>query len=349
MPSPTVARRVTLTNRDDGTYSRCQSRDVTEPGRYGITIPFDIPLHEHRSWYEELSELGYTDLWSAEVDGTDGFTPLALASAWTPSMNLGVAVAPAFTRGPGLLAQTAAAMAEAAPGRFTLGIGTSSEAIVQRWNGIPFENPYERARDTLRFLRKAFTGEKVEMATDSFRVHGFRLGRPLAEPPPVYLGALRAGMLRLAGKEADGVVVNWLSAEDVSTVLPHVGPRSDQFHVVARLFVCPTDDQQLARQIGRRMVAAYLTVEAYAEFHRWLGRGALLEGMWEAWAAGDRKRALAEIPDEVVDSLLVHGSPAQCREHVMRYVSNGVTIPALMIVPIGIELKDAIQGLAPET
>ena len=56
------------------------------------------------------------------------------------------------------------------------------------------------------------------------------------------------------------------------------------------------------------MITAYLNVEAYAEFHRWLGRGPALQPMWDAWAAGDRKAALAAIPDEVVDDLVVHGS-----------------------------------------
>ena len=74
-------------------------------GRAGITIPFEgVPLHAHREWYSRLRELGYTDLWSAEVDGADGFTPLALAAAWEPSLHLGVAITPVYTRGPALLA-----------------------------------------------------------------------------------------------------------------------------------------------------------------------------------------------------------------------------------------------------
>jgi alkanesulfonate monooxygenase SsuD/methylene tetrahydromethanopterin reductase-like flavin-dependent oxidoreductase (luciferase family) len=83
--------------------------------RYGITVPFDgVPLTEHQRWYEDLQRLGYTDVWSAETDGLDGFTPLALAAAWTPALQLGVAIIPAYTRGPALLAQSVAAMAEAA-------------------------------------------------------------------------------------------------------------------------------------------------------------------------------------------------------------------------------------------
>ena len=176
------------------------------PARWGITIPFDgVTLAEHREWYRELADLGYTDVWSAEVDGADGFTPLALAAAWEPRLHLGVAVTPAFTRGPALLAQSVAAMAEAAPGRFTFGLGASSSPVVQRWNGIPYVRPYERTRDTLRFLRQAFTGEKVSFESQSFSVTGYRMARPPTEAPEILLGALRPGMLRLAGEEADVV------------------------------------------------------------------------------------------------------------------------------------------------
>ncbi len=322
------------------------TKPVTPPGpRYGITVPFDgVPLSEHRAWYEDLVQLGYTDVWSAETDGTDGFTPLALAAAWTPSLRLGVAIIPAYTRGPALLAQSVASLAEAAPGRFAFGLGTSSDVIVSRWNAQEFTEPYRRVRDTIRFLREALSGEKVDRAFDTFAVHGFRLSRPVEHPPPIYLAALRPGMLRLAGSEADGVILNWLSAEDLRTVVPEVG---EDVPVAARIFVCPSEDAEAVRAVGRRMIAAYLNVEVYAAFHRWLGRGPQLEGMWEAWQAGDRKRAVAAIPDEVVDALVVHGSPEACRAHVGRYVANGVDVPVLAVLPIGMSMEAAVKALAP--
>ncbi|MGH9089635.1 MAG: LLM class F420-dependent oxidoreductase [Acidimicrobiales bacterium] len=318
--------------------------------RYGITVPFEgVPLSEHRGWFEELASLGYTDAWSAEVDGADGFTPLALAAAWAPALQLGVAIAPVFTRGPALLAQTAAAMAEAAPGRFCLGIGASSDVIVERWNAVAYANPYGRVRDTLRFLRRALAGEKVTEEYGTFAVSGFRCSRAPASPPPLYLAALRPGMLRLAGREADGAILNWLSADDVATATAEVakGSGGARREVVARIFVVPEPDPEVARAIGRRMVAAYLTVPAYAELHRWLGRGPLLQAMWDAWAAGDRKAALGAIPDEVVDAVIVHGPPAACRDHVERYVANGVTVPVLAVVPGRQDLTGSVRALAP--
>ena len=66
----------------------------------------------------------------------------------------GTAIVPAFTRAPACLAQSAASLADAAPGRFALGIGSSSDVIVQRWNGVPFQDPYQRVRDVVRFLKE---------------------------------------------------------------------------------------------------------------------------------------------------------------------------------------------------
>jgi probable F420-dependent oxidoreductase len=313
--------------------------------RYGMTIPFDgVPLADHRSWYEELAELGYTDLWSSEAGGTDAFTPLALAAAWAPTMRLGTAIVPVYTRGPALMAMSAASMAEAAPGRFVLGVGTSSDVIVERWNGIPFHKPYQRTRDMVRFLRQALSGEKVDADFETFTVKGFRLGRKPEVIPPILIAALRPGMLRLAGTEGDGAIINWLSADDVTRVVPEVGADKE---VVARIFVCPSTDTAKVRAAGRFAIAAYLNVPVYAAFHEWLGRGPALKPMWDAWKAGDRKAATAAIPDQVVDELIVHGSPEQCRQHIQRYFANGVTTAALAVLDFGIDVRQAIRDLAP--
>jgi probable F420-dependent oxidoreductase len=283
-------------------------------------------------------------VWSSEADGTDAFTPLALAAAWTPTLRLGCAIVPAFTRGPALMAQSVAAMAEAAPGRFAFGIGTSSNVIVERWNGLDFAEPYKRTRDMVRFLRLALSGEKVDEDYDTFSVHGFRLGRPPAVQPAILVAALRPGMLRMAAREADGAILNWLAAEDVPTVVAEVGAGKE---IVARLFVCPSEDTDTVRMWGRRVIAAYLNVPVYAAFHEWLGRGPQLEGMWSAWKAGDRKAALEVIPDEVVDALILHGSAEAVRAQVQRYVDAGVTTPALALLPFGIDTRQAVRDLAP--
>jgi probable F420-dependent oxidoreductase len=327
---------------------------MTVPQRFGMTIPFDrVPLAEHRDWYRELVDLGYTDVWSSEADGTDAFTPLALAAAWAPELRLGSAIVPAYTRSPALMAQSVAALAEAAPGRVAFGIGTSSNVIVKRWNGLPFEQPYERTKEMVRYLRAAMAGGKVEGEWTTFASKGFKLARPPAVAPEILVAALRPGMLKMAGREADGAIINWLSADDVKQVAPVVaearkaaGVEGDP-EIVARIFVVPSTDADTVRGMARFAIAAYLNVPVYAAFHDWLGRGDELKPMWDLWKAGDRKGALAAIPDTLVDQLIVHGSPEACREHVARYHENGVTTSALALLPFGVDQRQAIKDLAP--
>jgi probable F420-dependent oxidoreductase len=316
--------------------------------RYGITIPFDgVPLTAQRDLVAELPDLGYTDVWSSEVDGSDAFTPLVLASVWAPALRLGTAIAPVFTRGPATLAQCAASLAAAAPGRVAIGIGASSDVIVERWNGTRFERPLERVRDTARFLRAALAGAKVRERYETFAVDGFRLGLVPEPPPKLLIAALRPRMLGLAGRESDGAILNWLAPGDVGTVTPYVHQAGPGREVAARIFVAATADAEQARGIGRRALTAYLNVPVYRAFHEWLGRGERLAPMWRAWAEGDRRAALAALDDGLVDDLVVHGPPEACRERLAAYAEAGIHTPILALLPVGGDLRATIRGLGP--
>ena len=316
--------------------------------RYGMTIPIEgLPLHAQRDWIRELVDLGYTDVWSSEGGGYDGFTPLVLASQWAPEMRLGCAIFPAYTRGPALLAMSVASMCQAAPGRFVMGLGSSSNVIVENWNGIPFDKPYPRMRDTAKFLRRALTGEKITEEYETFRVTNYRLDVEVEQQPKILIAALRQGMLRLAGRVGDGAIINWLSAEDVKTVAPIVKQFGDDKEIVARIFVCPNANREEVRQLARFPINAYLNVPVYRAFHEWLGRTDALSGMWKHWEEGDRKGAAAAIPEEVIDELIVYGSPEECRAHIQRYVDAGVDTPVLSLMPLGADLLQASRDLAP--
>src|SRR5918992_2021439 len=98
--------------------------------RWGLTLPLPgLSLADHEELVKRAEAAGYTDLWSGETNGPDGFTPLALAAEWTENARLGTGVVGVFQRGPALLAQQAAALADASGGRVAPGIGASSHRI----------------------------------------------------------------------------------------------------------------------------------------------------------------------------------------------------------------------------
>jgi probable F420-dependent oxidoreductase len=314
-----------------------------------MTVPLnDGPLHQQEGLVRRLDELGYTDLWSAEAMGVDGLSPLLLGSQWAPSMRLGTAILPAFTRGPALMAQTVAGMCEAAPGRFVLGLGTSSNVIVENWNSVDFAEPYKRTRDMIRFLRDALTGEKETEVYDTFEVKGFRLMASVEEQPKILVAAPREGMLRMAGREADGAILNWLTPDDLATIAPIVREQNPDAELAARIFVVPTDDADTARAVGRFLMGAYMNVPVYRAFHEWMGRADVMQEHWDLWAAGDRKAALGALPDSVIDDLVVHGTADQCKARITEYMDKGIDTAAIAIVMgSGTSDAEAIEMLAP--
>jgi probable F420-dependent oxidoreductase len=314
--------------------------------RWGLTLPFaGVPLADTEALVRAAEETGYDDLWTGDTSGPDGFTPLALAAAWTQRMRLGTGIVNPFTRGPAVLAQHAAALQDASGGRFVLGLGSSSNVIVERWNGVPFEKPLSKVREAVERLRPVLAGERG--------MGGFKLEQPPTRPVPIYVAALRERMLRLAGEVADGCFVNFLPVSAVSTVVEQIrageaaaGKETGSVDVVCRFMNVPQARDE-AIGLARWMFAAYATVPVYTAFFRWLGWGEELDPMVDAWQAGDRQRALELVPDRLIDEVFVFGAPEEQHERLQRFVDGGITTPVLTPIAAPEALGDLVGALAP--
>jgi len=307
--------------------------------RWGLTLPLPgLPLADHRDLVLRADAAGYTDLWTGETNGPDGFTPLALAAAWTDQTRLGTGIVGVFQRGPALLAQQAAALADASNGRFVLGIGSSSDRIVEGWNGMPFESPLTRVRDTLDFLRPALAGERTST--------GFKLETPPADRVPIIIAALRGKMLQLAVDRADGAFTNFLPLAALRKVSDQLRSAPQDFELLCRFFCLP-GQRETVEPLARFMFSSYITVPVYTAFYRWLGYGEQIEHMLGAWEAGDRQAAAASAPWELIEDTFLFGSPADIRERLNAFVDGGITLPILTPIVTPDKLAETIDALAP--
>src|ERR1044072_2710869 len=289
--------------------------------RWGLTVPLPMtPLHAHEEHVKRAEACGYTNIWSGETNGPDGFTPLALSAAWTERARLGTGIVGVFQRGPALLAQEAAALADASGGRFVLGIGSSSDRIVEGWNGIPFERPLSKVRETLEFLRVALDGERTPS--------GFKMESAPAERVPIVLAALRGKMLELAVEQADGAFTNFLPLGGLPKVTAPLEDAGDGFELLCRFFCLPGEPEEV-EPLARFMFSSYITVPVYAAFYRWLGYGEQIDAMVAAWESGDRQGAAAAAPWELIEDMFVFGTPEQMRERINAFVEGGITLPIL--------------------
>jgi len=301
-----------------------------------MTVPFTgLSLRELGPLCRRAEELGYESLWSAEATELDGFMPLAVAAQHTERVRLVSGIVSVFTRGRVQLAQTAAALQDLSGGRFTLGLGASSNVIVQNWNGIPFERPLARVRETVDWLRPVLAGERGD--------GGFRLSARPEPPVPIVLAALRDRMLRLAADRADGAFTNFLPLSNVRQVVEAFG--SDK-ELACRLFSIPGPDEQ-ALPVATRIFAAYVTVPVYTEYLRWLGRGDEIDPMVHAWHEGDRARALELAPLELVREIFLLGPAETQRERVAEFGAAGIHTAVLALGVPGPEVAGAIEAFAP--
>ena len=217
-----------------------------------------------------------------------------------------------------MLAQHAAALADASGGRFSLGLGSSSNVIVERWNEVPFTKPLTRVREAVEALRPILEGGRGP--------GGFKLETAPSHPVPIVVAALRDKMLRLAGERADGTFVNFLPL----SALPHVteqiregeraGGREGESEVVCRFFCIPQSPEE-GMGVARFLLSAYATVPVYEAFFRAHGWGDALDPMVERVERGRpqaRARARARGPDPRDRHLRHAGGDARAARRVRR-------------------------------
>lgn len=302
----------------------------------GLTIPFTgLPLRELGPLCRRAEELGYESLWSAEATELDGFTPLVVAAEHTERVRLVTGIVSVYTRGRVTLAQTAAALQDLSGGRFTLGLGASSNVIVEQWNGIPFQRPIARVRETVEWLRPVLAGERGE--------GGFKLSSAPEPPVPIVLAALRDRMLRLAAEQADGTFTNFLPLSGVQQVIDAFGPYKE---LACRFFSVPGPEED-GLPVAKRIFTAYATVPVYTEYLRWLGWGEQLDPMVEAWQEGDRARALELVPEELVREIFLLGPVEAQRERLQEFASAGIETAVLALGVPAPMVPDAIDAFAP--
>ena len=298
---------------------------------------------------------GYQNVWLADRGGVDALTLAAVVLDRVQRIRVGIAVVPAYTRTPAVLAATVATLADIAPGRFTLGLGTSSERMIEGWHGLPLTKPLARMRETTVLLRQILAGQKTDFDGTTLHSHGYQ--QPAIETSvPLSLAALGPKMLDLAAEVADGVILNLFPVSVLETLIAHFrnaatrhGRHLGQLEIASRFQVMVTNDPASARDEFRYQFAPYYANPVYNKFLSSAGYPDEAAIILEAGRIRDWKRARAALHDELVDSIAVIGDRLHCVERVKRYVEAGITTPILYCLSEDPDVqRDTFSALAPD-
>ncbi len=304
---------------------------------YGNAGPTGIPAAARMA-----EEAGFDSAWVAEVAGPDAITLLTSALLSTERITFGTSVLPIYVRSATLMALTFASLSRIGPGRVICGLGVSSPAIVEQWNGLELRKPITAMREYVELLRAIWTESKVTREGAVFRATNFRpaVQPDPAHPVPIFLGALNPRMLRLAGAIADGVKLNWIPSSAVPAAIAevHAGARKAgrdpaEVTIACNIRFCVSDNGEAGHAAMQRDIVGYVIVPAYRSAFERAGFTEECTAAMAAWDAGDRRLAMGHVSERMRQGLVGIGTAAECRAFVQAYVDAGVQYPVLM--PLG--------------
>ena len=298
--------------------------------RLAVTLPAGPRLADSIARVRYAAAAGYDDAWFGDGGAPDALTAAAAVAPHAGEMRIGCAVTPVFTRTPAVLAATANALGQLLPGRFVMGLGSSSPTMMEGWHGRRFEKPLTRVRETAIVVRSMLAGEKSDFRLETVRSRGYRQA-PLEETVPLYLAALRPAMCEMAAEIGDGVIFNLWPKRALPKMMDHVragaaraGKSADEVEIVNRYMALVTDDKEAAFARFKRAMAPYYATSVYNRFLAWAGYEDAAAEIAEGWAARDRGRTVGALSDELVDDIAVVGTAEECRARLRWAGETGV-------------------------
>ena len=307
--------------------------------RIAVTLPAGPSLQLTIDLLRWAQDNGIGDGWFSDAGGFDALTQAAAVAPHTGDMRIGVAVTPVYTRTPAVLAATAAVINQVLPGRFVMGLGSSSQTIMGQWNGIPLERPLTRVRETASLVRSMLRGEKSDFDGETLYSRGYRQW-PAEDPPPLYLAALRAKMIEMAAEVGDGVIFNLWPQGALPRMMEHVkagAERADkdwrEVEIVNRAMVLVTDDKARGRNAFRAAFAPYYATPVYNKFLAWAGYEEAAAAIREGWANKDREKTTAALSDDMIDEIGIIGSEEEVQARIRADAEGGVHTHIIAPIP----------------
>lgn len=288
---------------------------------------------------QEAEQRGFDGLWVGETTLRDASVLAAFAACSTKKIQLGTSIINIFTRTPSQLALLAATLNEFSGGRFTLGLGVSSAAIVENWHGQAFQKPNHRLDETVKLLRQYFSGEKVSYEGLYSSPKGARL--KTGPSPKIALAALNDRMIAKAAQVADRIILNLHPPQRIKRDLAIIDEACSRAggkprpNLSVMLYSYVLGDGEKGTSVGKDLVAFYASAPAYSSLFTSLGYESEAKAMTAAWKAKDRDAVKRVVTSEMVKRLTVLGTIQDLRERVQEYHQNGVDDVFIAPSPFG--------------
>ena len=284
---------------------------------------------------------GVDSLWIPESWGREGFATLGAISQLTSKVRLGTAILSIFARTPATVAMAATTIDMLSNNRTVIGLGVSTEAIVENWHGSEFSKPVGRIHEYVACIREMITGEPVNYTGSFYRVNNFKLlYRPQRSEIPIFMAAINKRMISLAAQIADGVLLYLRPYDELRRTVQNIKSirKKSKAFDIASVVICSISNDQplLARQRAAQTLAFYVSVGKY--YNRFLTANGFAHEVLEisnAFRLNGLSEAAKHVSERMLDALTISGNSQQCLESFKNLRSCGQTTIILQLNPVG--------------
>ena len=298
--------------------------------RIAVTVPAGPKIEDTIARMQWAQDNGIPDAWFSDSGAPDTLTQIAAVGGQFKKLRIGVAVTPVYTRSPSVLAASANVISQVIPGRFIMGLGSSSQTIMGQFNGIALDKPLTRVKETAQLVRAMLSGEKTNFEGETLYSRGYRQA-PAQNPPPIYLAALRPGMIEMAAEFGDGVIFNLWPKGALAKMMEHVaigaqraGKNPADVEIVNRAMVLCTDDKEYGRNLFRAAFGPYYATPVYNKFLAWAGYSEAADTIAEGWAEKNREKTGGALTDDMIDEIGIIGNEEEIQARIQADADGGV-------------------------
>ena len=328
--------------------------------RYGVRLENDPNLspQDYQALSTQAEKNGFEAVWVPEGGGRDSLTSLATIAMKTDAVKLGTGILPIFARTPTNTAMGAAGMAAVSDGRFLLGLGVGHAPTVESRDGIPFNQPMTRMRETIQIIKALLSGEEVNFTGKQFKITGASMGAATPKTKvPIYIAALGPQMLEMVGELADGVLMNWTAVDYLGEAIGHIkrgaekaGRDPNEIDIAGYVRVAVGDNLTESRVSLRRQVARYASNPFYRNFFAQTGFDKEMSAAAAALADGNLDKAADSITEEMQDQVAIVGTVEECRAALEKRRAAGLQLPVIAPFAVGDNMashRHVIEAMAP--
>ena len=284
---------------------------------------------------KKLDKLKPDTVWIPETWGMENFSMLSLVSKENLTSKIGSSIINIYSRSPSLIAMGAVTVDTISNGRLILGLGTSSQPLVEDFHGSKFEMPVKRMEEYVKIIRLIFAGKIINYSGEFFTLKNFSL---LIKPPrnniPIYLAAVNQKMVELAWNVADGVIFYLRPKNELKSTLTSMQAKK-KIDTSIQIITCVHPDSEKAINRAKKTLAFYVSVgKIYREFLASNGFENETKNIFEEYKKTGLKNNSELVPESMVKELCISGTPDECKKQLQGFYETGIDLPIIQFNPI---------------